>query len=72
MSDLLRRLVGRALGRAELVQPVVGTRFGQEPGLLSEMSESEEDSAPAVALPGVTGDRPALPSKAATTDEERG
>lgn len=44
MSDLLRRLVSRALGREPVVQPLLGTRFGREPELLSERALEIEQS----------------------------
>ena len=50
MTDLLRRLVSRALGREALVQPVVGSRFGREPELLSESQNGAAEEAP-LALP---------------------
>ena len=50
MTDLLRRLVSRALGREPVVQPLVGTRFGREPDLLSERS-LEIERPPQRALP---------------------
>ena len=51
MSDLLRRLLDRALGRAAVVQPMVGTRFGPEPRLLSERAGGSDAEPPRPALP---------------------
>ena len=57
MSDLLQRLVSRALGRANVVRPVVGTRFGREPELLSERGPEPGPEAPRLPAPALPSSR---------------
>lgn len=42
MSDYLKRLIGRAMGEVPTVEPLVGTRFGKAPELVSEQVAPEE------------------------------